>query len=408
MRIIRLREHKKTERLSLSKTELLQLVEVKKLLGLRLDARGDGLYDLTPGSIVGNVVCESLTVVVSPKVDVRNLLFLLSYGSGLIDWRPEKVPYESQDDLLRFVVWAFERELRVATLRGLMRAYHEERDALTSLRGRILISKQIATRQGQPLPLECEFENYDEDTTVNRVVKAAAALTSLFPNVGVEVTRNIMFHMRHFADVSMTHYRPYDVPDVAFSHLDRHWEPCFRLGQLLLRHQSLRDRESTHVAMSFTVDMNKVFERFLETLLDEELSGGPFRFDPQGRRRLAADVEMRPDLIVAWKGGDMAVADAKYKARELQDWPFADLYQLLAYCVALGLAKGLLIYASPQALKHHRVYGRLGVQLDVVGVDLTKTPQALLADARVAVRLVAANALERAKEVQAASAGRAS
>ena len=43
---------------------------------------------------------------------------------------------------------------------------------------------------------------------------------------------------------------------------------------------------------------------------------------------------------------DFAVADTKYKELEAQKIVHEDLYQLLAYCVALGLPTGLLIYVG--------------------------------------------------------------
>jgi len=130
---------------------------------------------------------------------------------------------------------------------------------------------------------------------------------------------------------------------------------------------------------------------------------------PKGAATVAALVEAGADidLVVTWERADVAVADAKYKARELRGWPYADLYQLLAYCVAMRLPKGLLIFASPQVLKRHRVYG-LGVQLEVLGVDLEQAPEALLGDSRSAVRQFAANALEHAKALRAMTVERAS
>lgn len=66
---------------------------------------------------------------------------------------------------------------------------------------------------------------------------------------------------------------------------------------------------------------------------------------------------------------DLAVADAKYKDLKPDEWPNADLYQMLAYCVALGLPSGLLIYASDRPYEEHLVE-RAGVRLGIVGVDM--------------------------------------
>ncbi len=56
---------------------------------------------------------------------------------------------------------------------------------------------------------------------------------------------------------------------------------------------------------------------------------------------------MKPDLVWYRASGDVgAVIDAKYKAEKPSGFPYADLYQMLAYCTALGLDTGHLVYAK--------------------------------------------------------------
>ena len=69
--------------------------------------------------------------------------------------------------------------------------------------------------------------------------------------------------------------------------------------------------------------------------------------------RIALDqdgkVRLEPDL--SWWNGRTCtfVGDAKYKRVEDRRVPNADLYQLLAYTIALDLPGGLLIYAHGEA-----------------------------------------------------------
>ncbi|MFG2286192.1 hypothetical protein ACGFOU_09035 [Streptomyces sp. NPDC048595] len=56
---------------------------------------------------------------------------------------------------------------------------------------------------------------------------------------------------------------------------------------------------------------------------------------------------MKPDFVLYGpQDAPLAVADAKYKAEKRGGYPDADLYQMLAYCTALGLPEGHLIYAK--------------------------------------------------------------
>ena len=91
---------------------------------------------------------------------------------------------------------------------------------------------------------------------------------------------------------------------------------------------------------------------------------------------------MQPDLVLRRAGRDVAVADAKYKLPE-HGLPVDDLYQLLAYCVALNLSSGLLVYAGARALERQRVE-RHQIHLERVGIDLTAEPAVILQEARAA------------------------
>ena len=104
----------------------------------------------------------------------------------------------------------------------------------------------------------------------------------------------------------------------------------------------------------------------------------------------ARTIRMKPDLVLY--GPDRApcaVADAKYKAERPGGYPDADLYQMLAYCTALGLGEGHLVYAKGNAgHAAHRVR-HAGTVLHQHALDLDQDPVGLLADvAEVAARLV--------------------
>jgi 5-methylcytosine-specific restriction enzyme subunit McrC len=100
-----------------------------------------------------------------------------------------------------------------------------------------------------------------------------------------------------------------------------------------------------------------------------------------------------------------AVADAKYKAERPEGFPEADLYQMLAYCTALGLPAGHLIYAKgnePQT--RHTVCGT-GIEIFQHALALDEEPTRILtaveriaaclaAPGRILLQSVSADALE--------------
>ena len=103
---------------------------------------------------------------------------------------------------------------------------------------------------------------------------------------------------------------------------------------------------------------------------------------------------MRPDLVVQKDSVSVAVADVKYRRTEdLGDFQQPDVYQLFAYCAALGVPRGLLIYADPHAHTTQRAaLPALAADhdLDTVGIDLSLPWRQVLEQARAAAGALAA------------------
>lgn len=357
--------------------------EVSQLLNTRIVALsprgGDGEYEISAGSVVGTVVLPSLRLLIRPKVALQNVFFLLGYGAGITQWTPEPFPFDHEPDFLNAVAWVFEAEVRRALPRGVVRGYQHREETLATLRGRLDIASQIRTRQGKPFPLECRFDEYTEDITLNRVLKAAHDWLLNGPSLDLKPSLGIRANRRAFAEVASVGYSPAHVPEVAFTRLNRQWQAAGLLARLILQQRTLRDREGTIAGISFTVDMNQLFERFVEQVVRAAAEQAGWELVAQGQRRLTPQVMMRPDLVLRDRGRDRAVADAKYKEPD-EGWYHSDLYQLLAYCAALGLPRGLLIYGGPRPLERQAVE-RTGIHLELVGIDLTASPQAILRQA---------------------------
>jgi len=382
LRTIELREYQQIST-RLTRGEVRQLLRSETVQIKATSGEGDE-YELEAGSVVGTVILPSLRLLIRPKVDIRNVLFLLGYGTELATWAMERFPYEQEPDLLAAVARIFESEVSRAARQGLVRGYQARRETLTTLRGRIDMAGQFRLRQGRPFPLECSFEEYTEDIALNRVVKAALRRLRSFPDLDHEVVRGLRFRHRLFDEVAEVAYAPGAVPDIGYTRLNEHWKPAGELARIILNQRSLRDETGGTMSIAFTVDMNELFERFVERIVDKEARKAGLLLEPQAPRRLSTDVPIRPDLVLQSSGSDLAVGDAKYKVPGAGRPPNEDLYQLLAYCVALGLKRGLLVYTG-ELDERYRVE-RAGVVLEASAIDLTGSPQQIEASALRAVR----------------------
>lgn len=100
---------------------------------------------------------------------------------------------------------------------------------------------------------------------------------------------------------------------------------------------------------------------------------------PRTRLDEAGVVPLKPDLCVVEGQRIVWVGDAKYKRLPAGAYRNADLYQLLAYAVALDLPGGTLIYAADEGVSEaEHVVVQSGKRLHVVALDLSASPAKVL------------------------------
>ncbi|WP_283132818.1 5-methylcytosine restriction system specificity protein McrC [Rhizohabitans arisaemae] len=137
------------------------------------------------------------------------------------------------------------------------------------------------------------------------------------------------------------------------------------------------------VVRGFVFDMPSVFEDFVTVTLRQALVGSGGRCSVRDTMYLddRNAIRMRPDFGWYSDGGTpLAVADAKYKVGSRMGYPDADLYQMLAYCTALGLTEGHLLYAKGHAPHTAHRIKRAGITLHQHALELDQPPAGLLAD----------------------------
>lgn len=384
MRTINLQEYEKSEPYLLSVDER---DELRKVSSLTIEpAPGvEGAYHLTPGSTIGALEIGNLLVSIRPKLDISRVLFLASYALGAFKLREmERFNFKDAPSLVEALALVLASTARRAFASGLLHGYRTEEEAMHTVRGRVRITEQIRRRFGIPLPLEVRYDEFTDDITANRLVKAAAARLG---QMRVRLPRSrsgLRWVSTRLENVSLVEFPKNAVPEVTFDRLNGHYREVVALARLILRHTSFETGRGGNRAPGFLMDMNVVFQGFVTQALREALgvSERTFRADnhiPHVTLDEAGRVLLKPDL--SWWDGTTCtfVGDAKYKRINDGRVPNADLYQLLAYTTALDLPGGLLIYAQGEAEQVVHQVRYAGKRLEVAALDLSGTIDELLA-----------------------------
>ncbi|MFE2104989.1 McrC family protein [Kitasatospora sp. NPDC059463] len=370
-------------------TAIGQALATSKIVDAAPDPYTPGVWLLRAGSKVGAVTvtapgADPVSVQITPKVSIARLLFLLGYATDSKGWRNDTVDVQQYADLLPALAHAFERQVERALRQGLIQGYRTIEDTALVVRGRIREADQIRRRFGAAIPVELRYDEFTADTPENQILRAAVERLLRLPGVPPLVSRRLLHHKARLADVSPL-VRGVPLPAWRATRLNARYHQALHLARAVLRDSSVEHRAGDLRISCFLFDMNRLFEDFVTVALREALTsrhpGG--RTVLQARHHLdeANTIRIRPDLVL-YGPDDLprAVVDAKYKAEKPDGFPEADLYQMLAYCTALGLGEGHLVYAkgnAPHAV--HQVRGS-GIVLHQYALDLDQPPTALLAE----------------------------
>ena len=376
MRRIELQEYRESESLRLTVAERDKLRAALPSLTIQAVAGEDDLYTLRPEAVIGAFELEGLSVVVRPKLDISRVIYLASYAMGAYKPREQRFDFTSEPTLVEALALALTAAARRAFARGLLHGYRTEQDALRTVRGRIDMAEQLRRRFDLLVPVEVTYDEFTDDILANRLVKAAAELLGRGRLEDPRSRDGLRWMNATLANVTPVRFSPQDVPEVMFDRLNEHYREVVSLSRLILRHQALELERGEARASGFLIDMNDVFQGFVTRALRESL--GVSERTLRSDKRLPLSIflaegkrlRLRPDLTW-WDGRHCTfVGDAKYKRIDVQNVPNADIYQILAYAVALGLPGGLLVYAKGEAEPVKYVVPGADKQLEVFAVDL--------------------------------------
>ena len=305
-------------------------------------------------------------------------------------WNDDPVGLDDQADLWPAMAQVFVRQAEKAPRRRLQ-GYRTEESAQLVMRGRLREADQLRVRAGLAIPLELRYDEYDIDIAENQLLRAAAERLVNARRPGA--------HHPAAAPPDRVGYPKCDVSS-RVNHRHTSGEPAQRAvptragagahgpGCPIHRHPRRR-------CPSYRIPRQHEYgvRRLRHVALTRALAPFGGRCQPQDQRHpmdVDGNVRLRPDLVrYGVRGAPQAVIDAKYKAEAPSGFPYADLYQLLAYCTATKLAVGHLIYAEGGTGDHDVVVRNADIVLRRHVLDLQQPVSELQAQIDLLARIIA-------------------
>ena len=223
MREITLGEYEKSSGLSLSSVERDTLHTGLPSVTIEPVPGTEGTYHLTPGSVVGAIEIDGLSVVIEPKIGIVNLLSMACYAIGMVKFDREAFDFLEEYALPDVLALALAAQAHRAFSHGLLHGYLVEEQALLTVRGRVRFAEQVGRRLDFPIPVELRYDEFTGDILPNQLVKAAAHRLARARLRSHRARRNLGWVAGMLAEVSLREFPPARVPEVAFDRLNGHY-----------------------------------------------------------------------------------------------------------------------------------------------------------------------------------------
>jgi len=335
-------------------------VEIDELKeGIRIKAK----------SWVGVIHFQDFEIQIIPKLAGENLglVNMLTYTAGVTALkRYENKRYLEilkQGSLFDLIVCLFCDACEKILAGGILFDYERQEESLTSLRGRLLIDKQYRRRFGQIDRLECRFDEHSSNILENQLL--ALGLFKSGRLAQDDLIRNrarklwtILSEACQIDQLDIEAARH----EIYYNRLNDHYQDAHQLAWMIIDGLGVEDlfKSNQTPSFAFLLDMNSLFEQFLNKYLTEILRKNNLKIAYQHHdRSIIWDIfqnrsysQVIPDFLVSSVNSSNRLAvDAKYKIYDIRKVDPGDIAQVFLYAYAFDHSPqptAVLIYPTEE------------------------------------------------------------
>lgn len=337
-----------------------------------------GRHSLRARGVVGILAARGCSLEILPKIDVapgesvdhqnaairKRLIHMLAVALNLkIELGSITDLAWQRETLLEILIRIFCDKLTEAVRKGMPRRYVEQEDDLRVLHGRLDVARQFTRHAVNPSRLACQFDNFSEDTALNRIMKAA--VTHLFrTSKSAENQQRLRELAFVYADIAETPPAALRWNDVVIDRTNRRWQELLGMARLFLQGRYQTTTGGTGHGTALLFEMNKLFEDYIGRLISRALVGTDLTVSLQGGRRFCLSAETterglfqtKPDILIRRAGTVIHVIDTKWKEISSriddpkQGVSQGDVYQMMAYAQLYRAPRVTLLYPHHKGL----------------------------------------------------------
>jgi 5-methylcytosine-specific restriction enzyme subunit McrC len=324
-----------------------------------------GYKHLKATNFVGYVEVGDLSIEILPKADrgasVPNrvwrdgLLEMLRIAFGLrLNPLASAAQKVTRSRLLDLIAQAYLAELEPLLREGLAKGYRTTRSNGVVFRGRLSIAKHLRENVVRADRFFVEYQTFDHDIAVNRVLAAALDVLS-WCAVSSSVAYGVDACLAQFPGVHAGGATNATVDRIRLTRATQRYANALVYARMILAQQGPQLRAGRERVFALLFDMNALWERYVAVLLRRVAPPGlqvhaqeHHKFwTPQGHgvRRVKPDIVIRAEAPDG-QGPALLVIDTKWKVPQNGLPSDDDLRQMFVYNELLSASRSILLYPA--------------------------------------------------------------
>ena len=379
MDTITLQEHRQLE-VNLSNIEV---ETIRKYFPKQLDVwptLEPGRYLVKAHSCAGMIVLPTAkTIFIYPKIPIQTLFALLSrvYDPNKEIFGDQPQLYTTVSELFEFIVSFFANHTEDLIARGLLRGYQSLVENSQAIRGRLLIAETLQDHPGLLHKHWCSFRHYTTDIPENRVLLWTTHVLRGWNYVDLSLSGRLHRIQHILSDVYLDSTARALIDRIEYHRLNDSYQPAITLAKLILDYLSFSGTQGSEPFLAYLIDMDVLFQQYLTAILHQGTEKSDYWIKEEEVHSLdvGKKITIRPDILIYQGDKPCLVVDAKYKLSAAQE----DLYQMLAYCHAVGLNRAVLVHPESETSPTGSITicGPGNIFVDYQVINLSGGPQQL-------------------------------
>ena len=321
---------------------------------------------------VGIIKIKNLIIEILPKISLSNdiikdrkmLIFMLSKCNKLsVDIKELLNSNILNNSLLDILAKVYSKKLLNELQKGLYREYVSKEEALSIIKGKILISKSIKENTINKNKMNCKYDEFTEDNLFNAILKRAINVI-LFSIKNDDVKKELNIINNIFNDVSDIYISNNIILNYKLNRMNNRFLECFTLAKLILLNSSMDKSLGKENGFSILFEMNYLYEEYIGVLLKEVFNDTNISINTQEKSRYLLwntlkernEIALKPDIVIYKDNKPKVIIDTKWKSSSINNreiYSQSDIYQMYAYITTYTECEEcILLYPKEENISH--------------------------------------------------------